>query len=184
MAVAQKGMKIMKDYWLAKLISSVSEVDSRKRLQKAIYLLQFCKGFPLKFDYLLHYYGPYSFELASLIDQLDSAEIIKEFPETTAFGSIRYKSRITDKGNCVLKNFQKSEAGKKAYRQISAFIPLFEKLNKKNLRVLELAATAAYYHKATWKDAQARTATFKKIAIDNSELKNAVKLARIFKTPQ
>lgn len=172
----------MKDYWLAKLISSVAEVNSRKRLQKSIYLLQFYKGFPLKFDYFLHYYGPYSFELASLKDQLDGAEIIKEFPETTGSGSVRYKSRITDKGNRVLTNFQKSKAGKKAYRQISQFIPLFQKLNQQNLWVLELAATAAYYHKATWKDAQAQTARFKKIAIDNSELKNAVKLARTFKT--
>jgi uncharacterized protein YwgA len=57
----------MNDYWLAKLIASVEEVDSRKRLQKSIYLLQFLKGFPLKLDYFLHFYGPYSWELADLI---------------------------------------------------------------------------------------------------------------------
>ena len=70
----------MKDYWLAKLIDSVTEVDSRKRLQKAIYLLQLA-GCPLQCEYILHYYGPYSFELAGLIDQLKGADIIDESPK-------------------------------------------------------------------------------------------------------
>ena len=83
----------MKDYWLAKLISSVEVVDSRKRLQKAIYLLQLA-GCPLKCDYLLHYYGPYSFELAGLINQLDGANIIEETPEQLSTGVIKYKSYL------------------------------------------------------------------------------------------
>ena len=171
----------MKDYWLAKLISSVPKVDSRKRLQKSIYLLQSRKGFPFKFDYCLHYYGPYSFELASAIDQLNAADIINENQEQTGFGSIRYKSQITEKGKRVLADFQKSDVGKKANRKISPFIRLFEQLNQKKLWVLELAATAAYFHEVDWPRAQDQTATFKKIAVDDSNLEQAVNIAKAFK---
>ncbi len=65
----------MRDYWLAKLISSITEVDSRKRLQKSIYLLQRA-GCPLRFSYILHYYGPYSFDLAGLIEQLKGSSVV------------------------------------------------------------------------------------------------------------
>ena len=67
----------MRDYWLAKLISSVTEMDSRKRLLKLIYLLQRA-GCPLHFNYILHYYGPYSFDLAGLIEQFKRSSVIIE----------------------------------------------------------------------------------------------------------
>lgn len=170
----------MKDYWLAKLIGAVEHVDSRKRLQKSIYLLQLA-GCPLQCDYILHYYGPYSFELAGLIDQLESTNIIKESKDLTGYGNVRYRSRITVKGSGVLANFEKSEAGKKAHRQIKSFIPPFQKLNNQDLWVLELGATVAYYHEDSWKKAQAQTATFKKVATDDSSLRKAVNLAKKFK---
>lgn len=170
----------MKDYWLAKLISSVPEVDSRKRLQKSIYLLQFCKGFPLKFDYFLHYYGPYSFDLASSIDQLNAADIINEVPEPLSIG-VRYSSSIAPKGEKVLDSFERTKDGQSALNKIKNFIHLFITLNKVNLWVLELAATVAYFHETNWASAQAQTAKFKKVPADNSNLKQAVKIAKAFK---
>ena len=166
----------MKDYWLAKLISSVTEVDSRKRLQKSIYLLQ-RTGCPLQFSYILHYYGPYSFELAGLIDQLKGADIIDESPEQTGFGGVRYRSEISQKGKRVLENFQKSKTGKEVYGQIQPFIPIFEKLNQKDLWVLELAATIAYFYEGNWAEAQKQTATFKKLSTNDNNLKQAFALA-------
>jgi len=170
----------MKDYWLAKLISSVTEVDSRKRLQKSIYLLQRA-GCPLQFSYILHYYGPYSFELAGLIDQLKGADIIDESPEQTGFGGVRYRSEISQKGKRVLENFQKSKTGKKVYGQIQPFIPIFEKLNQKDLWVLELAATIAYFYEGNWAEAQKQTETFKKLSKNDNNLKQAFALAKSFK---
>ena len=166
----------MKDYWLAKLISSVTEVDSRKRLQKSIYLLQ-RTGCPLQFSYILHYYGPYSFELAGLIDQLKGADIIDESPEQTGFGGVRYRSEISQKGKRVLENFQKSKTGKEVYGQIQPFIPIFEKLNQKDLWVLELAATIAYFYEGNWAEAQKQTATFKKLSTNDNNLKQAFAIA-------
>jgi uncharacterized protein YwgA len=167
----------MKDYWLSKLIRSVEKVDSRKRLQKSIYLLQRA-GCPLKCDYLLHYYGPYSFELADLIDQLKGAEIIKESADLTGYGNRRYISQIEDKGKRVLGEFEKSRTGKDLYAQIKRFIPLFKKLNQEDLWILELGATVAYYYEGNWQDAQAQTAGFKKIRKNDHNLQTATKLAQ------
>jgi len=171
-------MGIMKDYWLAKLISSVTEVDSRKRLQKSIYLLQQRAGCPLQFSYILHYYGPYSFELAGLIDQLKGAEIIDESLEQTGFGSVRYKSKISKKGKRVLANFQKSKLGKEVDGQIQPFISYFQGLNDEDPWVLELAATIAYFYEGNWAEAQKQTATFKKLSKNDNNLKQAFELAK------
>jgi len=169
----------MKDYWLAKLISSVQEVDSRKRLQKSVFLLQL-KRCPLKCDYLLHYYGPYSFELAGLMDQLDGADIIEESPEQLGTGVVRYTSRITDKGSRVLNSFEKTERGREVRDEITRFIPRFQKLNGEDLWVLELAATAGYYYEDDWQDAKTQTATFKRIRINDTKLRTAIELAKEF----
>jgi len=167
----------MKDYWLAKLISSVTEVDSRKRLQKSIYLLQRRRGCPLQFSYILHYYGPYSFELSGLIDQLHGAGIIEERPESTGYGNVRYRSKISQKGKPVLENFQRSKTGRRVYEQIKPFIPRFQDLNQEDLWVLELAATIAYFYEGDWAEAQKQTATFKKLSKNDNNLKQAFALA-------
>lgn len=167
----------MKDYWLSKLISSVEKVDSRKRLQKSIYLLKLADC-PLKCDYLLHYYGPYSFELANLIDQLKGSKIIKESVDLTGYGNQRYISQITNKGKRVLGEFEKSNAGKDLYAQIKRFIPLFKKLNQEDLWILELGATVAYYYEGNWQEAQAKTAGFKKIRKNDHNLLKATNLAK------
>jgi uncharacterized protein YwgA len=165
----------MKDYWLAKLISSVTEVDSRKRLQKSIYLLQ-KSGSPLHFSYILHYYGPYSFELAGLIDQLHAVKIIEETQEGPA-----YKSRITTKGMKVIENFEQTETGIEAKNALSDFIPKFVELNKKDLWPLELAATISYFHRDDWSEAVKQTAAFKKVSLNDEKLKLATELSRSFK---
>jgi len=169
----------MKDYWLAKLISSVTEVDSRKRLQKSIYLLQRA-GCPLQFSYILHYYGPYSFELAGSIDRLKGADIINESPEQTGFGGVRYRSKISDTGKRVLANFQKSKPGKEVDGQIQPFISYFQGLNDEDPWVLELAATVAYFNEGNWTEAQQQTARFKHLKEDDSKLEKAIEIAAEF----
>jgi len=167
----------MKDYWLAKLISSVDKVESRKRLQKSVYLLQRA-GCPLQCDYLLHYYGPYSFELAGLIDQLGGAGIISEKSEVLGNGVVRYKSAITDKGRKVLESFEKADVGKQARKQIEPFVLRFKPLVGEDLWVLELAATVGYYYDCDWEYAKACTATVKGIHDKNSkQLLEATELA-------
>jgi uncharacterized protein YwgA len=170
----------MRDYWLAKLISSVTEVDSRKRLQKSIYLLQRA-GCPLHLNYIFHYYGPYSFELAGLIDQLDGAHIIDETADVLSPNVVRYKSAITSRGEKVLKNFEKTKDGKQAMAKITPFTPRFKDLNEEDPWVLELAATVAYFNEGNWTEAQKQTVIFKKLPRNDSKLKQALELAKDFK---
>lgn len=171
----------MKDYWLAKLIASVEKVDSRKRLQKSVYLLQRA-GCPLKCEYILHYYGPYSFELAGLIDQLGGAKIIEEKPEQLGTGVVRYTSVITDKGRKVLGSFEKTKGGNEAREQIDPFVDSFASLAGKNLWVLELGATVRYYYEGDWKKARSQAAAFKKIQENDQQLSEATDLAKKFVT--
>jgi len=170
----------MKDYWLAKLISSVDEVDSRKRLQKAIYLLQ-VSGCPLKCDYILHYYGPYSFELAGLIDQLSGAGIIQETPEPIGSGVVRYRSVVTGNGKRALDDFEGTDKGRELSSQIQPFLEHFKDLSSQDPWVLELAATIAFYHDDDWNEARRQTAQFKKVPQSDKKLGEAAELARRFK---
>jgi len=171
----------MKDYWLAKLIGSVQEgrVESRKRLQKSIYLLQ-RGGCPLQCEYILHYYGPYSFELADLMDQLRAAKIIEEEPEQMAPGYVRYKSAITERGKSVVNSFEQTRAGKQALSQIKGHIPKFQQLMQKDPWVLELGATVAYYYVRDWDKARSRAAAFKRIPQNDPALDKAAALAEEF----
>ena len=164
----------MNDYWLAKLISSVGKVDSRKRLQKAVYLLQLA-GCPLKCDYILHYYGPYSFDVAALVDCLDGADIIEETPKGN-----RYEVHIIDKGKAALKRFEKTLKGQSVLSQIQRFVPLFEQLNAEDPRVLELAATVAYFYKGDWTEAREQTSALKSVPSSDPDLQKAEELARKF----
>jgi len=158
----------MKDYWLAKLIASVGEINSRKRLQKSVYLLQRA-GCPLQCDYILHYYGPYSFEVAGLIDQLDRAGIIEEKPAQLREGVIRYTSAITEKGREVLASFEASTKGDEVCKQIEPFVSRFGQLVGEDLWVLELAATVGYYYDGNWEQARMGAAAFKGIRNRNDD---------------
>lgn len=166
----------MNDYWLANLIGSIEEVDSRKRLQKSIYLLQFLKGFPLQLDYFLHFYGPYSWELADLIGQLESSHIIEEKCED----GMAYKSCITAEGKEIIKKFETSSDGVVALKKISRFIPHFRDLAEQSRWVLELASTVAFYYSDNWPDARKQTAKFKNVKEDDNNLKKATQLAKKF----
>ena len=170
----------MKDYWLAKLISSVDHVDSRKRLQKSVYLLGLA-GCPLQCDYLLHYYGPYSFELAGLIDQLSGAKIVEETPFPCGPSAVGYRSAITEHGKDALSSFEATRTGQSLLAGIQPFIERFGELNSENVWVLELAATVAFYHEDDWGEARRQTSLFRKVPQNNSNLREAVKLARRFK---
>ncbi|MHC4500796.1 MAG: hypothetical protein ACYS21_16990, partial [Planctomycetota bacterium] len=128
--------------------------------------------------------GPYSFELAGLIDQLDGARIIEETPEQLGTSVIRYRSKITKKGKRVLNSFEKTKRARDLRDAVAPFIPQFQELNQKDPGVLELAATAAYFYDGNWQNARTQTAKFKRIQIRDNKLLQAVKLAKGFVSAQ
>ena len=67
----------MNRYQLAKIVDWAGTLETRKRMQKVVYLLQVA-GCPLGADYTLHHYGPYSQEVARLTDEMVQTGILTE----------------------------------------------------------------------------------------------------------
>lgn len=69
----------------ARLVSVLRRVDGRKRLQKIAHILK-CEGFA-EFDqkFALHYFGPFSNELAGQVDFAVSTGLIQETKEGETF---------------------------------------------------------------------------------------------------
>ena len=63
---------------VARLVEVLGRVEGRKRLQKIVYLIRE-KGFTqFRQRFVLHYFGPFSRELASQIDLVSSAGLVLE----------------------------------------------------------------------------------------------------------
>lgn len=172
----------MNMYALTKLISSVEFVDARKRLQKAVFLLQQA-GCDLGAEYFLHFYGPYSRDVAEATDQLAAEGILLETPQTQAYGSPQYSYSVTPRGREVLGNYERSPEGAEAVKGIRPHLERFQRLNGVPLWTLELAATIVFYHsqgELEWEDAEKKTAEFKQVAPNASVLREASELARQF----
>ncbi len=168
----------MNAYAVAKFIASVKEVDSRKRLQKALFFVQEA-GCNLDAEYELYLYGPYSRDLAIVTDQLEAAGIIEEQEEDTECGGVQYRYIISDTKR--LEEFEATEAGKKEKAELEEFLSLFKELNEEDRWELELASTVAYYYRRVglaWEEAKKRTAAFKKESSDSSCMLAGEKLAR------
>ncbi len=79
---------------VAKLVGDLGGVTGRKRLQKIIHLLQESRTRDFGYRFILHYFGPYSRELASDLDFLSDVKILKE--EAPEGGQSSYKYTITE----------------------------------------------------------------------------------------
>ena len=65
------------------------------QFQKLVYFLQE-KGTTLKYDYEIHHYGPYCFELANDLDLLNSLEILDVSPDQKGYGYHISRGRLAD----------------------------------------------------------------------------------------
>ena len=173
----------MDTYGLARLIASVEVVDSRKRLQKCIYLLHL-SGCDLDADYRLHYYGPYSRDVADAVDLLTQSDILAESSTPSQMGE-RYSYKIKDHGRALLANYEATDEGKKAMKRIEpSMVAYFQKLNEMDLWTLEVASTIAFYYRSsscnTLDEALAKAAEFKRVRRNATVLKEASKVVEEF----
>ena len=58
----------------------------KTHIQKAMYFAQQAAGLQLDFRYVIHYYGPYSFELDSFIQSLESQGVLNVVAEPDGYG--------------------------------------------------------------------------------------------------
>ncbi len=120
--------------WLAALVAAHNgrRVVGRTRLQKEIKLLQRI-GFPTDYQYMIHFYGPYSDGVSSDIGLLDDAGLVKETPEISQDGNQYYV--LNADAAAVLP-------------EIEEYRPQIEMLSKAEPVVLELAATYDAFREA------------------------------------
>lgn len=119
--------------WLAAVVAihPNSRVEGRTRLQKTIKLLQ-SVGLPTGYNYMIHFYGPYSEELQSDIGLLESMDILGE--EAHVNGSTtKYIIKASDEVFQIEPNLRE---------KVESFRKYIDILNgEKETVVLELAAT-------------------------------------------
>jgi uncharacterized protein YwgA len=165
-------------YQLAKLVLMAGGLQSRKRVQKTVHLLQAagCR-FDLG-DFRLHYYGPYSAELAETLDRMTAASLLMESTTETAVGK-QYEYRFNNAFERSLTDYEQSELGESARAEIERYRPLLDKLRSTRPRVLELASTMVEFFESCrdWEVAQSQTAEFKAEGADSPMMHDARGLA-------
>lgn len=82
-----------------------NQVDGRKRLQKMVCVLKHKDNVPFSFGFKPYFYGPYSEDLANLIEIMKGAGLLEEETSSIAPGIVQYRYHMLKKGEEI---FQKS----------------------------------------------------------------------------
>jgi uncharacterized protein len=170
----------MTRYQLAKLISWAGTLHSRKRLQKLVVMLQ-AAGAPLNAEYRLHHFGPYSNDVAHLVDEMVQLKLLLEAEKPNVLIGKTYDYSLSDKAKTSLSEFESTEAGHAESMRLECFRPVAEALiGEGDLKVLEYAATLVYFRKKglEWSIAYEETRKFKKLPVISAPLSRASELAK------
>lgn len=168
----------MTKYQLAKIVEWAGSLKTRKRLQKVVYLLQ-AAGCDLGADFRLHYYGPYSEEVATVTDDLVRKNLLSEQPQGNVAGT-QYEYALTDLAKDQLAEAENKAAGRKAGEALAPFEALARSLLRKDLKQLEVAATIAYFKRkeASWQKAVENACRFKSLPPGSPVVETATELAK------
>lgn len=117
--------------WLAAVIAAHPEhkVVGRTRLQKTVKLLKRL-GAPLDYDYMIHFYGPYSEGVQADIGLLENLEQVTETQHKAQDGSTYF---ILEAGENAIKLAESAE--------MNRFQKAIKQMSEVDATILELAAT-------------------------------------------
>lgn len=101
---------------LALLYVGGDSIDGATKFQKLVFLAQEETDLPEIFDYQADKYGPFSPELAQVLEVLEDRGLIEKDTRTTRAGHDRYDYRLTTRGHKIASEMAKDEE----------FEPLFE----------------------------------------------------------
>lgn len=121
------------------LLKRVEAIDSRKKFQKIVHILQ-VMGAPFPESYDFHHYGAYSAELRRELDAFKSEELISESEIPGPYTS--YTVKPTDKLKELLDKLPQSED--------EAWLGWAAELNRKSPSELEGISTLLYLHQRVW----------------------------------
>jgi uncharacterized protein YwgA len=174
----------MTRYQLAKLVAWAGTLNSRKRLQKVVFLLQ-ASGCPFDAEYTLHRYGPYSQEVARLSDEMVQVGLLEESSDPNPVG-VQYSYTLTAKAVNEAAELDRTPKGKQLAAQLAAYENKAKELLSTELWLLEVASTVVYFRQQGhgWPESVERTCKFKSLDPSSSTpfLKRVEELARRFIT--
>lgn len=170
----------MTRYQLAKIVEWAGTLHSRKRMQKVVYLLKVA-GCPLDAQYRLHFYGPYSEDVARLNGDMVQANFLEEAGEPTPVG-LRYSYRVPDGVRASLNAFETSPHGRPLRDEMAPFEQRAKELAQADPKILEYAATIAYFRQQghEWPVAVEKMCEFKKLTGEVPVVRDAEVLAQKF----
>jgi hypothetical protein len=168
----------MTKYQLAKLIDMAGGLKSRKRVQKIVHLLQ-AAGCPFDAEYRLHYYGPYSSEVAGVLDQLSAEEILVETSHSVEQGT-QYDYSLNPRFQASIEQYEQTPAGQVAKADIENHADLFRELCDTPPKTLELASTIVAFFQGglAWEKALEETTDFKNEPSSSNRMIAAQELAK------
>ena len=167
----------MNRYQLAKIVDWAGTLDTRKRMQKVIYLLQVADC-PLGADYTLHHYGPYSHDVARVTDEMVQASLLVEKTTSNAVGQ-QYSYSLSESARSSLAEFEATPAGQALAAALDPVLSKSHWLLRADLRELEYAATIVFFRKQghDWPLAVEKMCQFKGLTNTDPAVKRATDLA-------
>lgn len=161
---------------LERFVTILSLLENSQRnvgktfIQKGIYILQEGLKENLDYQYRLHFYGPFSQELANDIDTLHDMGLINVEYDVNRNG---YQIGITDKGREFLRKFGNYGADVEKIKKVLSLI------GKEQVRGMELIGTVLYFAKLTRDDSEIkRLVNMVKPHFSDTEIEEALKRLR------
>ena len=150
----------------AKLMSffkQANEVVGRKKLQKMIYILK-KSGIDFSERYSFHFYGPYSEELSTRVEELCNLGFLIEDKEKEK-GYIQYRYTLSERGESFLRE---------ANVHTQDMTMLIQKMNEKSSRFLKLVSTMLYFDQFSKEEIEEKVRSVKsKQNYDDKEFEEA-----------
>lgn len=168
----------MTRYQLAKIVEWAGTLQSRKRMQKVVFLLQ-TRGCPIEADFTLHHYGPYSQEVARLSDEMVQGKILEEWVTPKVAGE-QYSYAVSEDALRQISELEAHRDGAHESKTMAPFEGLARELLQTDLRELEVASTIVFFRKQghPWSTAVDKTCQFKGLPTGTPVLQNSERLAR------
>jgi uncharacterized protein YwgA len=167
---------------LAKIIDLAGgNVKTRKRLQKVIYLLKET-GAPIESSFILHYYGPYSHDVARQVDEMVNLNLLTESLEPSGVSGTAYSYLLPESTKSQLDRIAKDQPEHSRLAELAPYESIAKiLLEEDNLTKLEFASTVVFFHNQRnkdWDEARKAASKFKKQDDSSEIMKQAEELAR------
>jgi uncharacterized protein YwgA len=167
----------MTRYQLAKIVDWAGTLQSRKRMQKVIYLLG-AAGCPLENDFGLHLFGPYSPEVAGRADEMTSLGLLRE-ERVGNFAGQQFNYSLTKETKARLSALEATPEGQTWAQELAPYEARAKELLATDVRELEVGATIVYFRRRgyDWSEAVSRTCNFKGLENRDALVRRAEALA-------